>query len=364
MLSENAIPQSFPTTFQPLQGGRLAIFHQGALGDFLLTCPVFEGIHLAFPQVVMDFWTREPHGKLIASRPYLGGLHIPDSTELSPFYHEEEWSRAPVPAALRRADGVLLFGQAGARRLAERLAVRLDRPVHWIQSFPDCGTPVPVTEFLVQQVRDRLGPIHAAPVELSLDPEECRRARSWLAKRLDSIEPGPLFIHPGSGGAAKIWPLARWWELLIWIREELRLPVVLTLGPADEKLERFACQAESLGVYVAQGLSLGGLSALLSQARFFVGGDSGVSHLAGALAVPSVVIFGPSDPRVWAPRGPSVRVVVERWTEGEIFQWSPLEREVTRGTEHVRSLVMQHVDVDRPCGEPRSEKGRREMEDG
>jgi len=51
------------------------------------------------------------------------------------------------------------------------------------------------------------------------------------------------------------------------------------------------------------------LAAILSRCRLYVGNDSGVTHLAAAVGVPTVAIFGPTDPDVWAPRGPGVRVV-------------------------------------------------------
>jgi len=86
--------------------------------------------------------------------------------------------------------------------------------------------------------------------------------------------------------------------------------VVFVLGPVE--LERLA-------VGVIQGIrgefetveraGLIRLAEVLGEARCYLGNDSGVSQLAGALGVPTVVLFGPSDPRVWRPVGPAVRVV-------------------------------------------------------
>jgi ADP-heptose:LPS heptosyltransferase len=60
------------------------------------------------------------------------------------------------------------------------------------------------------------------------------------------------------------------------------------------------------------------LGALLRKARAYVGNDSGVSHLAAAFGAPSIVLFGPTDPRVWAPLGPRVRTL--RAPDGRLEQ--------------------------------------------
>jgi ADP-heptose:LPS heptosyltransferase len=86
--------------------------------------------------------------------------------------------------------------------------------------------------------------------------------------------------------------------------------VVWCAGPAEEGLSLPAN---------AERLPLGSLVALaerLANAKLYVGNDSGITHLAAAAGCPTVAIFGPTDPRVWAPRGPRVRVVQgQPWPE-------------------------------------------------
>jgi len=54
------------------------------------------------------------------------------------------------------------------------------------------------------------------------------------------------------------------------------------------------------------------LACWLGRARLYVGNDSGITHLAAAAGAPVLALFGPTDPSVWVPRGPNVRVA--RWT--------------------------------------------------
>ncbi|OGP69349.1 MAG: hypothetical protein A2170_01520 [Deltaproteobacteria bacterium RBG_13_53_10] len=58
-----------------------------------------------------------------------------------------------------------------------------------------------------------------------------------------------------------------------------------------------------------KGLSLLELASVIDGSRLFVGNDSGITHMAAALGVSTVAIFGPSDPKVWSPRGKKVVLV-------------------------------------------------------
>ena len=120
----------------------------------------------------------------------------------------------------------------------------------------------------------------------------------------------PIAVHPGSGGQWKSWPAERFAELAA----RLRAPILVIEGPADAD----ACSAfaetlpKSVLVARATGVSLSQLAGVLAECRGYIGNDSGVSHLAAALGVPTVAVFGPTDPAVWAPRGPEVSIVTPR----------------------------------------------------
>lgn len=126
---------------------------------------------------------------------------------------------------------------------------------------------------------------------------------------------GVLALHPGSGGPAKCWSAEGFAALAVAARERLRLLPVFLIGPADNERWR-AIRAALPPVPVFAGIDplalvcrpLRECVALLSIARAYVGNDSGVSHLA-ARACPALVLFGPSDPRVWHPLGERVAIL-------------------------------------------------------
>jgi len=301
---------------------RLVVAHQGALGDFLLVLSALEGLWLGNSGILLDFISKKEHVALLADKPYVGNVYCSDGPELIPFFHEDLWQAASIPACMRDVGAVLVFGQAGSRMVAERLARRLSCPVHWIQSFPDESRVEPVADFVREQLRGCGWQVEQTIARIEPPAHEASFVAEWLERAGLGAGCRPVLAHPGSGGRRKIWPLRRWWSLVELLIEERRLPVVLTLGPADECLVDFAKGVRELGVHVLSGLSLPALSSFLASSRLYVGNDSGVSHLAAAVGAESVVIFGPTNPHVWAPVGPGVQVVRASWDERDSLDWS------------------------------------------
>lgn len=140
--------------------------------------------------------------------------------------------------------------------------------------------------------------------------EMLRLGDEWL--RGHGLNTGESFtaIHPGSGSAKKNWPVERWLELSReFIREGNR--VVVFGGEADQEiLAKFEQELGKGTVEFARDLPLPMVASVLARGRRYFGHDTGISHLAAAVGIPTTVIFGPTDPSVWAPRGENVQVVV------------------------------------------------------
>ncbi len=110
---------------------------------------------------------------------------------------------------------------------------------------------------------------------------------------------GLVVVHPGSGGRDKCWPVDRFNELIGRLRRSRRVRVIAGEAEADRGM---AGDAQVL-------LTLDELHDALVDASFYIGNDSGPTHLAAWLGVPTIALFGPSDPRVWSPIGPGVTVL-------------------------------------------------------
>jgi lipopolysaccharide heptosyltransferase I len=120
-------------------------------------------------------------------------------------------------------------------------------------------------------------------------------AEEAIEKRLRGLGNGDLVIlNPGAGWGAKQWPAERYGEVAKSLSEQGLRPVI-NFGPREESLAKVA-EAASGGTAGILSFSIGELVALTRRARLFIGGDTGPMHLAAALHVPVVALFGPTDP--------------------------------------------------------------------
>ena len=140
-------------------------------------------------------------------------------------------------------------------------------------------------------------------LEMGLDPE---------AELPELPGPGPwMAVAPGSGSRRKNWPLAHYYEVSRALGWEYGLRVVWLAGPAEgEMLPYLGPLAQAQGQLLLANRPLARVARVLSRCRLYIGNDSGLTHLAAAVAGPEVLaLFGPTDPRVWAPLGPRVRTL-------------------------------------------------------
>jgi ADP-heptose:LPS heptosyltransferase len=128
----------------------------------------------------------------------------------------------------------------------------------------------------------------------------------------------PVVLHPGAGGASKRWPASQFAALIRALRADLA--PVLIAGPQDEAIVA-RIVAEVGATATVRDLSVAGLAAFLSTCGQYIGNDSGVTHLAGMLGVPTIALFGPTDPALWSPLGP--RVVALRSPTGRMEDMPP-----------------------------------------
>lgn len=163
------------------------------------------------------------------------------------------------------------------------------------------------------------------------DEDERELADSGVSKGL--TPGGYVCIHPGARIRDKCWPPARFAEAADMLADEFGLTVVLT-GSAKEA-DLTAAVAEhmrSKAIDTAAPISLGAMAALMSGARLLVCNDTGVSHIAAGLRLPSVVVFSKADMQRWAP----LDQVRHRCI------WDPDGQQLALAVEHARALLNGH----------------------
>jgi ADP-heptose:LPS heptosyltransferase len=145
--------------------------------------------------------------------------------------------------------------------------------------------------------------------------------------RLEPIRPpGPrpaaarpsLLVHPGAGGDWKRWPPERFVAAIEMLRGRRALEVIVHQGPADAEAAAPLLAGLGPGVSVLREPELPRLAAALGTAGAYLGGDSGVSHLAATVGAPSVVLFPPATRRRWAPWSPTAVPIELTGTEADV----------------------------------------------
>lgn len=152
-------------------------------------------------------------------------------------------------------------------------------------------------------------PAARAPVS----PADQLWADAWLQTRgIDLASPTPIIaIHPGSGGAAKLWSSQQWAEVADALHQHG--PVILTGGPDEHALVgELALRMQRSPLLLVGASTIGQLAALYSRCALVLGVDSGPLHLAASTATPTIALFGPGDPQRFGPWGDPQRQVVLR----------------------------------------------------
>jgi heptosyltransferase-2/heptosyltransferase-3 len=141
-------------------------------------------------------------------------------------------------------------------------------------------------------------------LRFDLTADERAFASQFLADQ--GIEPHETVVgvHPGAGDPAKLWPARRWAAVADHLAETLGARIVITGSPDEDELARTIAEHMHATPVIAAGeTTLGQAAALLARCRLAVGADTGPMHLAVALDVPTVHLWGPFEPEIFGPWG-------------------------------------------------------------
>lgn len=299
--------QGMPTVLQALSPRSIAVFRALQLGDMLCGVPALRALRAALPQARVTL-VGLPWAKTFAARypRYIDALlpcpGLPGFPERHPDVHA-------LPAFLADAhayDFDLAIQLHGNGRLSNSVTAWLGArltvgfrpdaqvaPLDHAIAYPD---GVDEIERLLR-LTDWLG-FPRQGDELEFDVAETDRAR---AAALD-IPRDYVCIHPGARDASRRWDAYHFAAVADALAAR-GLHIVLTGAEDERPLTHAVTQVmQAPAIDLAGHTDLGTLAAVLTDARLVVCNDTGVSHLAAALRVPSVVVFSASDPVRWAPR--------------------------------------------------------------
>jgi len=309
---------------EPLQN--FLIIKPSSLGDIVLALPALTALRKSFPDAAISWLIRPDFAPLLKNHPHLTDVIIFDRELLGKawFHPHAFYSLVSLIRRLRRGkfDAVIdlqglfrtaslawlsgckkRFGMADTRELAHIFYThKVDRDascIHLVDYYLKIIQTIAASETQVRFVFPR-------------DPVAAGSINSLLTSCAVKPDNYAVFI-PGSAHSDKCWPTQRFAVLADRIASQFQLSIVAA-GTASERdiVESIKNQANVPIADLAGQTSLSGLIALLKAARLVVSNDTGPGHIAAALGVPLVMIFGRSNPARVAPYSrPQCVVAVE-----------------------------------------------------
>jgi ADP-heptose:LPS heptosyltransferase len=291
------------------------IFHSAALGDFVLTWPLGLALGRLFPQSRIIYVTQRQKGLLVEKSI---GLEWTDA-ETGWHHLFGEPSALPEPCRRRLEGAHLIVGFSAGNVESWRKAVAeiaTGAQIVLADARPATTTHTHATEGLVSS-------LSSAPALQSALRQMLSSVQGKGAGPRRGDPAGPIAIQPGSGSPEKCWPLESYLKLIEEIHAAGRRCKVL-LGEVElDRWPSAAIRQIESATESAHPATYCDLLAELSTSSGFVGNDSGPGHLAGTIGLPTVILFGPTDPAIWRPLGPRVRTLhqhrISDLTPHEVF---------------------------------------------
>jgi heptosyltransferase-3 len=267
-------------------GARVAVVRLRSLGDCILTTPALEILKRSRPDLAVGVVVEDRFAPVFEDNPDVDALLLPSVRAI------RSW-RPRLCLNLHGGTRSLLLTALSGARLRAGFA-------HFRFAFA-YNVRIPTAQEILAVSRKTHTAEHlaAAMFYLGAARQEIPRAKLF-ARRPKTAAPYAV-IHPTAKGTGKTWPAERF----LAVARRLDMEPVFIAGAGDDlsAFQPFRTLA---------GAPLSEIKSLMAGASLFVGNDSGPAHMAAALGVPVVVIFGSSDPVVWAPWKTASETIVAR----------------------------------------------------
>ena len=290
----------------------MLVIHQGALGDFILALPSLANLRKTFPQAQSIIMGYPRILQLVEKRFYGEKTFSIDQRGMATFFVREGPLDRILAQFFSTFDLMVVFGKDREGTFIGNLKRVCPGPILHINPFPkwDEGTHL-VDHLLRQLALYGILTFECNPRLYLRESDQEWGKDFWKSKGLNHEDRSKVIVlHPGSGSKKKVWPLKQFLNLFYFLQSDLGSKILIVIGPAEgSEVQKTFEEVKGPPPILAKGLSLLQLASVMDGCRLFIGNDSGISHMAAALGLPTVAIFGPTDPRVWSPKGEKVVVI-------------------------------------------------------
>lgn len=316
--------------FSKFKPNRILIVRLSALGDVVKTLPALTSLRRGYPDAYIAWLVEDRAAEILEGHPLLDEVIVFPRTKWQKAFTQREGRWRAL------AEGYKFFAELRGRRFdmaidfqgnaksglltymsRARVRVGFDRRNSTEGNIVFTNYRVRIENPHVNRAEKYLalaravgGSAERAMPVLPSWPEEAAKMRRLLREMC--IRRPIVIIHPGTSefGAFKRWPAERYGQLARRIAQRWKGSILLTWGPRERPLaEQVAREAGARAHLSPTTHSLRELVELLRQADLFISADTGPMHIAAALGVPVVTLFGPKDPVLHGPYGGRTRII-------------------------------------------------------
>lgn len=275
--------------------GSVLILHTGALGDFVLAMHVVRALRAAYPSAQFSAAARSPIARWFAKRGELKATYDLESLGMHRLFAESV--ELPPDHVLNRHDLIISFLAGPEAAVSRNLASSTSAGVVAVDPVASTETLSTRRHITAQWLQD----LQCEGLSL---PTVVEAHSPQRVARPDRV----VVVHPGSGAKWKCAPLEAFERIVERLRSQ-SIEVHWMIGPTEREwygqsyVDRLAASAP-----VIEEHDLCKAAERLSRATALIGNDSGISQLASAIGLCTIVLFGPTDSAVWSPIGPDVHL--------------------------------------------------------
>ena len=309
---------------------KILIVRLGAMGDILHALPVATGIRTALPNATIGWLVEERWSELLTAqgrkaspntvspqKPVVNNIHTVDTMRWRKNFYRPS-ATSEILGALKRVrridydfaldfQGAIksgLFAWSGGAKIIAGFKDPRESGARFFYRKKLARSGEHVIEqnhtLAAQAIKSVLGGHElklCAPL-LPIDPT----AEAWADSEIARLGIASFaIINPGAGWGAKQWPPSRFGEVAKALAAH-NIKTLVNASPDEAELARAVMDASGGNAFELR-CTIGQLIALTRRTRIFIGGDTGPLHLAAALEIPVVALYGPTDPARTGPFG-------------------------------------------------------------
>ncbi len=282
---------------------KILVIKLRAIGDVLLSTVVTKNLRLAFPEAEIDFLAERPSRDVVSGNPFLNDTVVYDKATMS--------GLALIRMVRRRSYDLVidLFGnprtalvtRASGARYRVGFDFRWRRYAYNVVARPR-GSEVHNTQFNLDALAALGVDIQDRNLYFPLASEDKAFAEQTVLRAglMDALLVG---VNAGGGWYTKRWGLDKYAELCDRLHERYGARAMLTWGPGQRQdVEKIESMTKGTA-FIPPATTLRQLGGLLQRCAFVISNDSGPMHIAAAVGVPVLGIFGPTNPALQGPYG-------------------------------------------------------------